>query len=102
MANKLPGAVGLDEMKKILNERFYFDLAGFTMPDQLEGVLGAGLGGEGAKRLVYGTDFPYMRKPVLEELAIELDIGLEKLFPVREEVVRGIYVDNAKKLLDLE
>jgi predicted TIM-barrel fold metal-dependent hydrolase len=102
---KLPGAASLDEMKKVLNERFYFDLAGFTMPDQLEGLLGAGMGGgkeEGkASRIVYGTDFPYINKTVQVYLAEELDEGLEAMFQGRDEVVTGIYVNNAKKLLNI-
>lgn len=104
LKTKLPGAIGLDGMKKILNERFYFDTAGFVMPDQLQGVLGAGLGGERenaeASRLLYGTDFPYFNKDILKDLAIELDTGLKLLFQDRKELVSGIYVNNAKKLLE--
>jgi predicted TIM-barrel fold metal-dependent hydrolase len=105
MKTKLPGAVGLEEMKKVLNEQFYFDLAGFTMPDQLEGVLAAGLGGgsgaEAASRIVYGTDFPYLNKDVQAFLAEELDEGLDIMFKGREDIIQGIYVDTSKKLLGL-
>jgi predicted TIM-barrel fold metal-dependent hydrolase len=101
LKTKLPGAVGLEEMKRVLNERFFFDLAGFVMPDQVAGVLAAGLGGESGERLVYGTDFPYMNKDILPELAEELEVGLRTLFEGNEEAAEGIYLGNAKKLLGL-
>lgn len=101
LKTKLIGAVGLEEMKKVLNERFFFDLAGFVLPDQVAGVLAAGLGGRNGERLVYGTDFPYMNKDILTELAGELESGLPGLFERKDEAIEGIYVGNAKKLLGL-
>ena len=105
LKTKLPGATDLQGMKKVLKDRFHFDLAGFVMPDQLEGVLSTGLGGgEGnleGSRLLYGTDYPYMNKEVLGDLATELDAGLSELFEERESSIEGIYMNNAKKLLGL-
>jgi predicted TIM-barrel fold metal-dependent hydrolase len=105
LKTKLSGAVGSKEMKRILNERFYFDLAGFIMPDQLEDVLGAGLGSgkenREATRLMYSTDFPYTNKDILGELAVELDSGLRNIFRGSQEVSRRVYVHNARNLFRL-
>jgi predicted TIM-barrel fold metal-dependent hydrolase len=82
-----------EEMKRILNERFWFDLAGFPFPDQIVGMLRI----VGPERLMYGTDFPYLNGELCTELRETMDKGLEELFD--EATIRNILVDTAEALL---
>lgn len=73
------------------------------MPDQLSGLLEAGIGreNEAGDNLLYGTDFPYMNKEVLVGLAAELDDGLVSLFQGKGETLNAIYKENSGRLLGL-
>ncbi|OIW26906.1 hypothetical protein CONLIGDRAFT_601684, partial [Coniochaeta ligniaria NRRL 30616] len=69
------------EFRRLLRERFVFDLAGFPFPDQIHGLLRMlGEGGEG--RLVYGTDYPFTPERVVVGLAEQMEVGCEELFDV--------------------
>ncbi|KAG0645364.1 Decarboxylase yanB [Hyphodiscus hymeniophilus] len=75
-------------------QQFYFDLAGFPFPDQIHGLLRF----VEPQKLLYGSDYPFTPAKGVVSLAKKMDIGLEKLF-LDDSVRRGIYVDNAKRLL---
>lgn len=61
-----------DKMKEILNKQFYFDLAGFPLPDQIHGLTRL----VDSSRLLYGSDYPYTPAHTTVELADKLDEGL--------------------------
>lgn len=86
------------EFRRLLRERFYFDLAGFPFPNQIHGLLRI-LGDGGEKRLVYGTDYPFSPEKVVVGLAKELDTGCEELFHVEQR--DDVYLKNAERLLGL-
>lgn len=75
-------------------KRMFFDLAGSPVPVQLRALLGI----IGAKRLVYGTDFPY---PSLED-ALNHGSKLDNTQLLTEEERQMIYIENAKELLSYE
>lgn len=86
------------EFRRLLRERFYFDLAGFPFPSQIHGLLRIlGDGGEG--RLVYGTDYPFTPEPVVVGLAAELDKGCDELFGADQH--EAVYKSNAESLFKL-
>jgi predicted TIM-barrel fold metal-dependent hydrolase len=86
-------AMTSEEMKKVFNERFWFDLAGFPFLDLVVGMLRV----VGPERLMYGTDFPYLNGDLCTELREVMDKGLEELFD--EETVQKIMIGNAEALL---
>ncbi|KAI0470407.1 amidohydrolase [Xylariaceae sp. FL0804] len=88
-----------DDFRKLLRERFYFDLAGFPFPDQIHGLLRA-LGPAGEEKLVYGSDYPFTPVPVVEELAEKLDRGCAEVF--NEKQRRALYSGNAERLFGFE
>ncbi|KAL1964781.1 hypothetical protein VTN77DRAFT_6648 [Rasamsonia byssochlamydoides] len=83
-----------DEAKSILRSRFYFDLAGFPFPDQIQGLLRQ----TDASRLVYGSDYPYTPAGLVEDLARRMDEEVDRLF--REDEQKQIYHGNARKILE--
>lgn len=87
-----------DELRRLLRERFYFDLAGFPFPDQVYGLLRV-LGEGGEQRLVYGTDYPFTPEKIAISLTDQLERGLEGLFD--DERRRAVYSGNAQRLLGL-
>lgn len=91
--SKMPGAMTREEMKAVFSKQFYFDLAGFPFPDQLPAMMNLTT----PDKLMYGTDYPYLNAPILEELAESMDEGLKGMFD--GETIAKIYVGNAAKLL---
>lgn len=60
------------EMKEIFMKQFYFDLAGFPLPDQIHGLLRL----VDHSRLLFGSDYPYTPRRTTVELSDKLDDGL--------------------------
>ncbi|KAK3315850.1 amidohydrolase [Apodospora peruviana] len=85
-----------EEYRKLLRERFFFDLAGFPFPNQIHGLLRM-LGDDGRKRFVYGTDYPFTPEKVVVGLAEQLDQGCEEIFGDDERT--AVYSGNARRLL---
>ncbi|GKZ36882.1 hypothetical protein AbraIFM66950_008115 [Aspergillus brasiliensis] len=84
-----------EEIKTLLQSRFYFDLAGVPFPDQVHGLLRI----VDSSRLLYGSDYPFTGAPLVEALAKRMDDGLETTFG--PAVKRRVHSDNAKKLLGI-
>ena len=61
-----------DEMKEVLQKQFYFDLAGFPLPDQIHGLMRV----VDHTRLLYGSDYPYTPGRTAVPLSDKLDEGL--------------------------
>ena len=87
-----------DGFRRLLRERFFFDLAGFPFPDQIHGLLRA-LGKGGEQRLVYGSDYPFTPEKVVVGLADQMDEGCEELFDTDQR--SAVYSGNAKRLFGL-
>jgi predicted TIM-barrel fold metal-dependent hydrolase len=100
---KFLGAPGdqTDLYKKLLRERFFFDMAGFPFPEQIHGLLRL-LGGERAasKRILYGSDFPYTGALLIGDLCSDMDKEFKKLFHFWQR--NDINLGNAKKLFGLK
>ncbi|KAF2090892.1 amidohydrolase 2 [Saccharata proteae CBS 121410] len=102
---KESAALDPDWVQRVLNERFYFDTAGFVFSNgegvqsnQLEGLLGGC--GIGKERLLYGSDYPFTPASSVERMAGQLDGGLIRMFggegvAASEEILRS----NAERLL---
>ncbi|KAH6648014.1 amidohydrolase [Truncatella angustata] len=86
------------EFRRLLRERFYFDLAGFPFPNQIHGLLRI-LGDGGEQRLVYGTDYPFTPEKVVIGLSKQMETGCEELFNVDQR--NDVYLSNAERLLGL-
>ena len=82
-----------DDVKELLNSRFYIDLAGMPFPDQIHGLLRL----VDSSRLLYGSDYPYTPKAPVASLAKRLDDGLESNFGA--ETKKRALLDNAEQLL---
>lgn len=82
-----------DDMKELLQTRFYIDLAGVPFPDQIHGLLRL----VDSSRLLYGSDYPYTPLPLAQDLARRLDEGLEREFGA--DVKRQVLIGNAEVAL---
>jgi predicted TIM-barrel fold metal-dependent hydrolase len=92
----LPGlgnGVSAEQMKNLLQTRFYFDLAGVPFPDQIHGLLRM----VDSSRLLYGSDYPYTPAALAESLAKRVDDGLESNFG--SDTKQRILLKNAENLL---
>jgi predicted TIM-barrel fold metal-dependent hydrolase len=82
-----------EDALKVLNDRFYFDMAGWSFPLQWKGLVD-GVGVE-YDRLLYGSDFPFTPAKSVENFAHVMDKGTEGW---KEEHVEKAYFGNAEKL----
>ncbi|KEY73878.1 hypothetical protein S7711_06088 [Stachybotrys chartarum IBT 7711] len=71
------------EFRRLLRERFFFDLSGFPFPHQIHGLLRI-LGDGAEERLVYGTDYPFTPEKVVIGLAEQMKAGFEELFSAEQ------------------
>ncbi|KAK9419093.1 putative Amidohydrolase-related domain-containing protein [Seiridium unicorne] len=86
------------EFRRLLRERFFFDLAGFPFPNQIHGLLRT-LGDGGEQRLVYGSDYPFTPEKLVLGLAEQMEAGCEELFNADQR--NDVYLHNAERLLGL-
>lgn len=87
--------LGPEEVKNKIKSQFYFDLTGYTFPDQISGLLPL----VSSSQLLYGSDFPYLPPMVIADLAKKMEHGLQKSFPDKKKR-QAVYSGNAKRLLD--
>lgn len=85
--------VSEEEIKHLLQTRFYIDLAGVPFPDQIHGMLRA----VDTSRLVYGSDYPFTPAPAVGFLAKAMDDGLEESFG--SETAQKVLFKNAEELM---
>lgn len=83
------------EMRRLLGERFWFDLAGLPWPDMIHGLLRI----VGPERLVYGSDYCWTPVGLVKELIGKMDVGAREVWG--EDVIKEVYSGNGKKLLGL-
>lgn len=85
--------VTVEDVHRFFRERFYYDLAGFSMQNQVHGILRF----TGTDRLLYGSDFPYTPASGAAFQAAVMDEEAAKLWS--DEVIEQVYAGNAKRLL---
>lgn len=69
-------SVNWDTVQAAFRERFYFDMAGWSMRGQVDGLLaGAGIGKD---RLLFGSDYPFTKAHFVEQFVTEMDEGVAK------------------------
>ncbi|KAL3487480.1 hypothetical protein BJX62DRAFT_228001 [Aspergillus germanicus] len=90
----LPFEVTSDSVKEVFARQFYFDLAGLTFPDQIYGLLRY----VGARRIVYGSDFPYTPGKDVVGIAGVIDEGIAGVFPDQFDR-ENIFSGNAETIL---
>lgn len=91
----IPGDVSQATVKAALRRQFYFDLAGFPLPEQIRGLV-PGLIGAG--QLVYGSDIPYTPAAVVTELGKAINAGIAALFPSQADQA-AVLRNNAASIL---
>lgn len=97
----LPDITAMSESDfiKLLNERVYFDMAGWAFPRQWKMLVdGAEVGFD---RLVYGTDFPFTNAGFVQRLASQADEYTQQNDTWTEERIEGAWFANAQKLFKL-
>lgn len=82
------------EFKETLRKQFYFDLAGFVLPDLLPGLLRF----VDPSRMLYGSDYPDTPESTAVQLAGEMDRDLRVVVANKEDRA-AIYHGNAEELL---
>lgn len=87
--------VDSNEMKRILRERFHFDLAGLPWPDMIHALLRI----VGPERLVYGSDYCWTPPALVKTLIQKMDEGAGDMWS--EDIIKEVYAGNAKKLFGL-
>lgn len=87
-----------DEIVQIFNERFYFDMAGWSFPRQWKMLVHAL--GVSFDRITYGSDFPFTREEPVAMFGDMMDECTAKEWT--EENVEKAYYSNAAKLFGLD
>ena len=83
------------EMKRLLRERFYFDLAGLPWPDMIHSLLRI----VGPDRLVYGSDYCWTPLQLAKTMIKKMDEGAGEIWT--EDTIKDVYAGNANKLFQL-
>ncbi|RVX76021.1 hypothetical protein B0A52_00378 [Exophiala mesophila] len=91
---KLNNGIDAASVKKTLQERFFFDLAGFPFPDQIHGLLRY----VDSSRILYGSDFPFTPASGAQFLAKMLEKEGPTVFS-KEGELEAIESGNAIRLL---
>ncbi|MCJ1298591.1 hypothetical protein MMC08_001381 [Hypocenomyce scalaris] len=94
-ANSAQGMVlSSDTVKETFKRQFFFDLAGFTFPDQIHGLLRY----VDSSRLLFGSDYCYTPSSIAVMLVEKMDQELVSIFEdtkIRDDIL----FFNAQKLL---
>jgi predicted TIM-barrel fold metal-dependent hydrolase len=86
--------VSEEEVKRVFEERVWFDMAGFVFPGQIRGLIdGVGVG---SGRLLYGSDYPFTNEKGVGMLMGQMDEGMKGMFT--EDEVEGVCWRNAEGL----
>ena len=87
-----------DEIVQIFNERFYFDMAGWSFPRQWKMLVHAL--GVSFDRITYGSDFPFTREEPVAMFGDVMDECTKREWT--EENIEKAYYANAAKLFGLD
>lgn len=82
-----------ETVKKMLNTQFYFDTAGFSFLEQVQGLLQH----VSVDRLLYGSDYPFTLLPAVVVLSQKHDEWLPKILAKKEDQ-EAVISENAKRL----
>lgn len=82
----------IEDIQHIFRERFYYDLAGFSMQNQIHGTLRWA----GPERLLYGSDYPYTPSEGIAFQVATMDEEAKKLWS--DETIKQVYAGNARAL----
>jgi predicted TIM-barrel fold metal-dependent hydrolase len=82
-----------EDALKVLNERFYFDMAGWAFPLQWRGLVD-GVGIE-SDRLLYGSDFPFTPAKAVEDFLHTMERGMKDW--KNEDIEKALF-GNAQNL----
>ncbi|KAK4691544.1 6-methylsalicylate decarboxylase, partial [Lecanoromycetidae sp. Uapishka_2] len=93
MNGRDPIAVTEEEVRTALREKFFFDLAGTPVPNQVEALLKFTTTGS----LLFGSDVPFTPFEAAGVLVGEVEEGLP--VAVGKEHVNAVYKDNAERML---
>lgn len=88
--------VQADAIMQQLNERFYFDTAGWSFPEQVTGLLQY----VSPERILYGTDFPWTPIKVVTEVSRDHDRFVPKVFGEEKGRQELVAWRNASKLFE--
>ncbi len=91
---QIPGGVTAADVRATFARQFYFDLAGFTFPDQVTMILRYIT----PSRLTYGSDYPYTAAPGALGLEKVMDASFPTVFP-DNATQAAVYRGNAQTLL---
>lgn len=86
--------IDTESVKQTLRSQFYFDLAGFVFPDQIQGLLPY----VDASRITYGSDYPYTPQSGVLGLAQLMNQELPQVLTGPDDVSK-IYTENAQAIL---
>lgn len=87
--------ITIEEIQDIIRNRFYYDLAGFSMANQVHGLLRW----TGPNQILYGSDYPYTPA---EGIKFQTDIMDEEAKDLwKEEDIKRVYFESAEKLFSL-
>ncbi|RFU78011.1 aminocarboxymuconate-semialdehyde decarboxylase [Trichoderma arundinaceum] len=90
----LPVQISTISVRKAFQTQFFFDLAGFVFPEQIQGLLPYVNG----TRILYGSDYPYTPESGVLELAENMNQELPQVFrDFRSQ--KAIYKENAMNIL---
>lgn len=84
--------ITVEEIQEIFRNRFFYDLAGFSMSNQINGLVRW----TGASQLLYGSDYPYTPAEGIKYQVGIMDEKAEELWTLEE--IKGVYSGNAEKL----
>lgn len=90
-----PVELTLEAVQEIFRTRFFFDLAGFAMQGQIEGLMACA--GVGRDRLLYGSDYPFTKAPFVEQFVNQMDEGMKSWTSAEVETAMS---RNACKLFE--
>ena len=85
----------------MLNERFFFDLAGWAFPGMQRGLLeGVGVS---KSRILYGSDYPFTKLSGVQGFVETMEGGKGmKACGWTEEEIEGAMCGNARRLFGME
>jgi predicted TIM-barrel fold metal-dependent hydrolase len=90
----LPVQISTESVKKAFQSQFFFDLAGFVFPDQIQGLLSY----VDESRILYGSDYPYTPEAGVLGLAEVMNQEVPQVFKGLG-AQKAIYKGNAINIL---